>query len=272
METREQYGISSLDLLKLICAVLVVGIHTEPFQSIRILDMGFGVLTRCAVPIFFAISGYLFFSRKTKLSSFLKKNGIMYLFWVGVYRIVDILKAQSAESFSLAKIVRIFAGGGYSTLWFFQSLMVAVIIVYTLDRLLKNKNCVFCITLCLYVLGVLLSTYYDIAQKVRLISVLHDSRFIQFIGTRNGLFYAPVFVSLGLMLAPLKNDAKVEKFSVQKGFKQNMTYRSALIIVLCFAALAVESAIAMMVIKVSSTILWLMVVPWFILFFGLQSE
>lgn len=261
MEAREKCGISTLDLLKFICAVLVVGIHTEPFQSIRILDMGFGVLTRCAVPIFFAISGYLFFSRKTKLVSFIKKNGVMYLFWIAVYRIVDILKADSLEPFSFVKIVRIFAGGGYSTLWFFQALLVSIVLVHTLYLFTKSRRAVFGFAIVLYVLGLSLSTYYDIAQKIPFIVTLHDSHFIQFVGTRNGLFYAPVFVSLGLLLS---NAAEKWKCDLQKKLKSDRrsSFNSDLaIIVICFLGLAAESAIAMLLIDVSSTVLWIMVVP-----------
>ena len=49
----------SIDILKFICAILVVFIHTDwQFQQ------EFLPLTRCAVPCFFTISGYLLFDNK----------------------------------------------------------------------------------------------------------------------------------------------------------------------------------------------------------------
>lgn len=54
----------SLDIAKFICALLVIIIHTRPFSECSgIIDFYLGdVAVRIAVPLFFAISGYLFFS------------------------------------------------------------------------------------------------------------------------------------------------------------------------------------------------------------------
>lgn len=54
----------SLDIAKFICALLVIIIHTRPFAECSgIIDFYLGdVAVRIAVPLFFAISGYLFFS------------------------------------------------------------------------------------------------------------------------------------------------------------------------------------------------------------------
>lgn len=56
----------SLDLTKWICALMVVIIHANPFQDTLILSFYVkDVLARVAVPMFFAISGYLFFKKIT---------------------------------------------------------------------------------------------------------------------------------------------------------------------------------------------------------------
>lgn len=47
----------SIDILKFICAILVVFLHTDCVYHDYILP-----LTRCAVPCFFMISGYLLFN------------------------------------------------------------------------------------------------------------------------------------------------------------------------------------------------------------------
>lgn len=53
----------SLDVAKFICALLVIIIHTRPFSVLSdIIDFYLvDVIARIAVPLFFAISGYLFF-------------------------------------------------------------------------------------------------------------------------------------------------------------------------------------------------------------------
>lgn len=47
---------SAIDLMKIVCAILVIGIHTEPFGRWELFDQMFGVLTRIAVPYFFVSS------------------------------------------------------------------------------------------------------------------------------------------------------------------------------------------------------------------------
>ena len=47
----------TIDIAKLFMAVLVIGIHTEPFSFNFWLDKGFGIVTRLCVPFFFVSSG-----------------------------------------------------------------------------------------------------------------------------------------------------------------------------------------------------------------------
>lgn len=58
--------VKSIDLFKFICALMVVGIHTQPFGD-RLND---GLLAttilRIAVSFFFCISSYLFFRKENK--------------------------------------------------------------------------------------------------------------------------------------------------------------------------------------------------------------
>ena len=50
----------SLDVVKWVSALLIIIIHTNPFREIEVLDFYIKeVLARIAVPMFFAISGFL---------------------------------------------------------------------------------------------------------------------------------------------------------------------------------------------------------------------
>ena len=55
------YG--AVDWARFVAAMVIVGIHTEVFCQISLLDMGFGVISRLAVPLFFIISAFFFFSK-----------------------------------------------------------------------------------------------------------------------------------------------------------------------------------------------------------------
>ena len=54
---------NSIDIFRLICAVLVIIIHTRPFEDQNEL-LGYivvQILPRIAVPFFFCVSGYYYF-------------------------------------------------------------------------------------------------------------------------------------------------------------------------------------------------------------------
>lgn len=51
LKKRQSY--IGVDIVKFICAILVIGIHTQPFEFNFILDKGYGMISRLAVPFFF---------------------------------------------------------------------------------------------------------------------------------------------------------------------------------------------------------------------------
>lgn len=70
----KQYN--SLDLMKFISAILIIVLHTSPFQSYNAL-ISFGlrnVVTIIAVPFFFCTSGFLLFKKLSVLSQDEKVN------------------------------------------------------------------------------------------------------------------------------------------------------------------------------------------------------
>lgn len=69
----------SIDILKFVCAVLVVFLHTNwTFQQV------FLPFTRCAVPCFFIISGYLLFDKKGIRPERLKRN-FVHVGWISLW-------------------------------------------------------------------------------------------------------------------------------------------------------------------------------------------
>lgn len=59
--------LNCIDLMKFICSILVVSIHTSPFKGINInLHNGYSIITKLAVPFFFITAGYFLF-RKIKI-------------------------------------------------------------------------------------------------------------------------------------------------------------------------------------------------------------
>ncbi len=137
METRKE--ISSLYILKTLCALFVVMIHT-PFWGKDILSP----IIRCAVPCFFLISGYFLYSdelKKTreKLLKTLKKIFVAILVTNAVYLICKLINGRI---FSWGEITDIFITGESICLplWYLTAyawaLVFLLIFLRKTDRLL----------------------------------------------------------------------------------------------------------------------------------------
>lgn len=82
-----------IDLLKFICAFLVIGIHTRPFQASNVaLDKLFYYdISNYAAPFFYACTGYFLIAKQpekelhTRLILRWKKVMKLYLVWSSIY-------------------------------------------------------------------------------------------------------------------------------------------------------------------------------------------
>ncbi len=144
----KQYN--SLDLMKFISAILIIVLHTSPFQSYNAL-ISFGlrnVVTIIAVPFFFCTSGFLLFKKLSVLSQdengkyfkhYIKRLCIMYGLWSLVY-FPFVIYNWTKDGFSVMSVLqyikRFFFEGSYSTIWFLPALIVSATVCYFL-----HKNC-----------------------------------------------------------------------------------------------------------------------------------
>lgn len=126
----------SIDSLKFLCAVLVIFLHVHtPYQEYIL------PLTRCAVPCFLIISGYLIYSDdRMKLEGHLKK-GICRMFQILVwstllFAAVKFLFAFKNNDFSflnlktLAKFVLLNENPFGFHLWYIGAYLYALVIIY----------------------------------------------------------------------------------------------------------------------------------------------
>ena len=81
----------NLDILKYICAILIIILHLRPFINYsNEFDLAFNnIITRICVPIFFLITGY-FVAKKEKdnkdyINTYIKKLIPLYLVWSAIY-------------------------------------------------------------------------------------------------------------------------------------------------------------------------------------------
>ncbi len=113
-------------------------------------------------------------------------------------------------------------------LWYFPSLMLGMAIIYALLRRLRI-GWVIAISAVLFLLGTPADAYYGMTLYVPPVRVWVNQYISMFYTTRNGVFYATLFISIGVLLA-WKN------FRVRKEI-------SRLIFMISFALMIVESQI-----------------------------
>lgn len=82
-----------VDLLKFLCAFLVVGIHTRPFQAVSVLldKLFYYNISNYAFPFIYACTGYFLIVKQQdkdlheKLISRMRKVLKIYLIWSAIY-------------------------------------------------------------------------------------------------------------------------------------------------------------------------------------------
>lgn len=150
----------SLDIAKFVCALLIIAIHTRPFSECSdIIDFYFvDVIARIAVPLFFAISGYLFFGvllyedgkiancaeNRAKLLKYLKRIVIIYFGWSVVYFILQLTQWYHTGWWGKALIkdciVSFFFNGLYYHLWYLLASIYAVPLLYIILSLIPAEK------------------------------------------------------------------------------------------------------------------------------------
>ncbi|PGS77202.1 hypothetical protein COC69_20675 [Bacillus cereus] len=204
----------AIDITRVIAAILVITIHTDPLSHYSQDGNYFlvSVLARVAVPFFFVTSGY-FFVLKVHIKHSLKENLSrvvqvisrlvkLYVIWTLIYFLFQMyswIKSGESWGFWLVYFQKTFFEGSYYTLWYLPALIFAIAFSFVLFKLCKPRI-VLGITLILFICGTFMQTYFDIFGLKEFFSWYYTI----FLTTRNGLFFGSFFVSLGMYIAYLK--------------------------------------------------------------------
>ena len=193
MSARREFP--ALDWFRLLAAVLVVCIHTSPLDSFTPAGDFWltRVLARVAVPFFFMVSGY-FLAREQRqtVRRFLGKTLRIYAIAIVLYLPLNWYNGGYAPLEWIKKLV--FDGTLYH-LWYFPAVIVGVLIAYALSRL--GTPAALTIAGLLYLIGLGGDSYFGAVDRLPGLSALYDGMFTLFSYTRNGLFFAPLFLLLG---------------------------------------------------------------------------
>lgn len=197
----------SVDIFRYVCALMVVAIHTHPFEDV---DPTLGyiftqILPRMGVPFFFAVAGYFYIQKlesgKKCFWPYMKRLLITYGLWTVFYYGLDFVQFgyKNIGPFLIDCVKRFFIFGSRGHFWFFPALIFSVCLATALYKL-KCKKLIVPIGLVLYVIGCLGSGYYQLGKA--LFGWLYS--FSQYELIRRVLLMGFPFFSCGLLAARLK--------------------------------------------------------------------
>ncbi len=203
---------TGIDLMRLIAALMVVAIHTYPLASLS--ETGdflvTRVLCRVAVPFFFMVTGYYVLpgcleigKGSRKLAGWFRKTALLYGAAVLIYLPVN-LYAGRLEGLTAGAVLReLLWNGTFYHLWYFPAALLGMGLTVFLIRWLGMRKTVFAV-LILYVAGLLGDSYYGAAVQAAPLKAFYEWLWQWMDYTRTGLFFAPVFLCLGLVLRKQK--------------------------------------------------------------------
>lgn len=194
-----KYGI--FDKMRLLAAFLVVAIHTSPLESFSG-EWDFfltRVLARLAVPFFFMVTGHFVLSKREIPWAYVRKILFLYGASIALYVPIGIYAGHYKElTLGTALRMLLFEGTFYH-LWYFPALILGIFTAGLLLRFCSQKAALALAAL-LYILGLLGDSYWGLTENIPGVSFVYEGIFSLFGYTRNGLFFAPLFLLMGVWL------------------------------------------------------------------------
>lgn len=198
-----------IEQFRVILAMMVVAIHCLPLHHLWpdgdiLITL---TLFRIAVPFFFMISGYYVFSdlatqnsypARQRVWQFIKKQLQVYLIATLLFLPLAWYSGMLGLNMPLGTFIQtLLVTGILYHLWYFPAIITGSLLVMGLLTRLSFKQ-VFFIAVGLYVVGLGGDSWSGLAAQTP-ITPLYSLIFQLLDGTRNGIFFAPLFLILGVL-------------------------------------------------------------------------
>ncbi len=202
-DTVRSKSYDSFDLFKFITSFVIMLIHTNPVGESR-----FHLLhpwPRIAIPVFFMISGYLFFGKYDRLPNeekngylrkFVKRDLILYLFWFIIFLPFTIVYRDYLHKGIAFFIGSIILGSSFPASWYLIALVIAVIIVARLDKGI-GKYIIPAVGVLFYLLCLGQYTWRPLADRTGFLPKLYDATAIRYANT---FFVGVIWIWFGRFL------------------------------------------------------------------------
>ena len=209
-------GYKGIDCFRVIAAILVITIHTSPLETY--FPVGDFILTRViartAVPFFFMTSGFFLLSESCgdikRLKRFLKKTLLMYLVSIVLYLPANVYNGYfSANNLFFNILKDILFDGTFYHLWYLPaSVLGGAAAFFAVRKFGRGKA--LTVFLLLYIIGLFGDSYYGFIMGIAPVKAVYNCIFAVSDYTRNGIFFAPLFMLLGGIIRE-KEDKKGNK-------------------------------------------------------------
>lgn len=199
---------AGIDYFRFAAAFMVIAIHIAPFSVVDE-EIDF-LLTYClgriAVPFFLMTTGYFVlapyvfggFERKNSLHKYLLKNIGLYLAATLLYLPLTVYSGNLPHT--VPELLRtIFFDGTFYHLWYFPAAIIGCNILILLAE--KPIKAAALFSAAAYIIGLFGDSYYGIIKDLPLLGSFYEEIFQVSSYTRNGIFFAPIFLLLGMVLA-----------------------------------------------------------------------
>ena len=217
----QRKNLDSADVLKFVLSILIVATHTSFFEGYLT------PLVRLAVPAFFMISGYFFFSRtnscdtEEKKKAYLKKsvthNLKLYLFWFILLLPLTlyIRKYHTMGFFGGAlHLVRDFLfGSTFQSSWYIVALITGFVIVLFLSEKI-SQSALIIIGVIFYIPSLLSSNYEFLLESSDLLKAAGESLSKVFLLPCRNFSVSILYIAIGKYLAEKNYEGKTKKYTI----------------------------------------------------------
>ena len=209
------HRINSIDIVRLIAAILVVAIHTQAITWFSGYSNGnIQILTRVAVPFFFCTSGY--FLHKNYINSgcpaiaatFWKTVKLYTLLSLVYFPVIFLSNPVLLHEPKKWMLVDFLFNGSYYHLWYMVGVIYSMVVIYLICKFKLTKALLPLAVFC-YAVGLLGTSYYGIGSRLPIMSTLFDSGW--FLSVRRIFLMGFPFTALGWTISEGKLKLRISK-------------------------------------------------------------
>lgn len=212
-----------LDYFRMAAAFMIVAIHIGPFEVIG-QKTDFLItycLFRVAVPFFLMISGYFVVwdywkGGKEKIDKYVSKLLVLYIAATLIYLPINLYAGKEIKSMGHLFKTLLFDGTFYH-LWFLPAAILGTLFIKFLHWIWGNRISGLFVLL-FYIIGTLGDSYYGLVSQNYIGKNFYDEIFAFSEYTRNGLFYAPMFLWLGAAVRMVEEKEEKSEHRFGAGF------------------------------------------------------